>query len=114
MPPSMLASTCFPRSVERNCLIASWMNVACFLLLRSRSKASMISGSYMESLSEYKGTSHPLGKGECLKSPGIGIFRFRQDNNLDVSGRQTVLQEGGAATEQQDTIKIGMHADMGL
>lgn len=65
-------------------------------------------------MSEYKGTSHPLGKGERLESPGIGIFRFRQYNNLDVSGRQAVLQECGTAAEQQNTIKIGMHPDMSL
>ena len=54
----------------------------------------MISGSSVESLSDYRGTSHPLDKGECLESPGVGIFRFRQDNNLDIYGRQAVLQEG--------------------
>ena len=65
-------------------------------------------------MSEYKATSHPLGKGERLKSPGIGIFRFRHNNNLDVSGGKAVLQKGSTAAEQQDAIKICMHADMGL
>jgi hypothetical protein len=55
----------------------------------------------VESLSEYKGTSHPLGKGKRLESSGVGILRFRQDNNLDISGRKAVLQESNPTTEQQ-------------